>query len=114
MHQFLKFTFGIKLYMFWTDPVSIITNFALYTQQWYMPYRFADSLLSANLYLLLCVKWKSPDDGQRKCPKHVEFYSKNTFVKLVHLVGFITRIYWNARLPERQIRWGLFTTSKST
>ena len=23
---------------------------------------------------LLCVQWKTPDDGQRKCPKHVEFY----------------------------------------
>ena len=25
------------------------------------------------------------------CPKHVEFYSKNKFEKLVHLVGFIIR-----------------------
>jgi len=29
------------------------------------------------------------DDGQRNCPKHVEFYSKNKFEKLVYLVGFI-------------------------
>ena len=36
---------------------------------------------------LLCVQWKTPDDGQRNCPKHVEFYSKNKFEKLVHLVG---------------------------
>jgi len=41
---------------------------------------------------LLCVQWKTPDDGQRDCPKHVEFYSKNKFEKLVHLVGFIIRI----------------------
>jgi len=27
----------------------------------------------------------------RGTPKHVEFYSKNKFEKLVHLVGFITR-----------------------
>jgi hypothetical protein len=40
---------------------------------------------------LLCVQWKTPDDGQRNCPKHVEFYSKNKFQKLVHLVGFIIR-----------------------
>ena len=33
-----------------------------------------------------------PDDGQRNCSKHVEFYSKNKFEKLVHLVGFIIRI----------------------
>jgi len=36
----------------------------------------------------LCVQWKT-HDGQRNCPKHVEFYSKNKFKKLVHLVGFI-------------------------
>ena len=69
-------------------------------------YRFADSLwagafapahkLSVNLYNiavpswscsqavskpvwhipLLCVQWKTPDDGQRNCPKHVELHSK--------------------------------------
>jgi hypothetical protein len=42
---------------------------------------------------LLCVQWKTPDDGQRNCPKHVEFHSKNKFEKLVHLVGFIIRDY---------------------
>jgi hypothetical protein len=40
---------------------------------------------------LLCVQWKNPDDGQRNCSKHVQFYSKNKFEKLVHLVGFIVR-----------------------
>jgi len=34
---------------------------------------------------------KTPDDGQRNCPKHAEFYSENKFEKLVHLDGFITR-----------------------
>jgi hypothetical protein len=34
---------------------------------------------------------KTPDDGQRNCPKHVEFHSKNKIEKLVHLVGFIVR-----------------------
>ena len=36
-------------------------------------------------------------------PKYVEFYSKNKFEKLVYLVGFIIRIYHDARSPERQI-----------
>jgi len=36
---------------------------------------------------------KTPDDGQRNCPNHVEFYSKNKFEKLMHLVGFIIRMY---------------------
>ena len=40
---------------------------------------------------LLRVQWKTPDDGHRNCPKHVEFYSKNKFEKLTHLVGFIIR-----------------------
>ena len=38
------------------------------------------------------------------CPKHVEFYSKNKFEKLMHLVGFIIRVYHDSRSPERQIR----------
>ena len=45
---------------------------------------------SANLYVLLCVQSKTADDGQRNCPKHVKFYSKHIFEKLVLLVGFIT------------------------
>jgi len=72
--------------MFRAVPLSIISSFSLYTQQWYMSYRFA------------------PDDGQRNCPKHVVFYSKNKFEKLVYLVGFIIRIYHNERSPEHQIK----------
>jgi len=116
MHQFLKFIFGIIFYMFRTVPLSIVRSFSLYTQQWYVSYRSADSLRSAGLGRwsqavskpvwhtpLLCVRWNTPDDGQRNCPKHVEFYSKNKLEKLVHLVGFITRIHHDARSPERQM-----------
>ena len=46
---------------------------------------------------------KTPDNGQRNCPKHVEFYSKNKLEKLVHLVGFIIRMFHDTLLPERQI-----------
>jgi len=53
---------------------------------------------------LLCLQWKTPDDGQGNCPKHAEFYSKNKFEKLVHLVGFIVRICHDARSAERQVR----------
>jgi len=128
--------------MFRTVPLSIIRSFSLYTQKWYMSYRFADSLQAGSWTLhvsdsssvhrqefftvhtvmvyviqvcwqlceqdqdgtssscsqavwhipLLSVQWKTPDNGQWNCPKHVEFYSKNQFEKLVHLVGFIIRI----------------------
>ena len=84
--------------MFQTVPLSIIRSFVLYTQQWYMSYRFADSLRAGSgwndssiLICSLCVQCKIPDDGQRNCTKHVEFYSKNKFEKLVHLVGFVIR-----------------------
>ena len=73
------------MFRFRTVPLSIIMSFSLYTQQWYMSYRSADSL-------------------QLK-PKHVEFYSKNKFQKLVQLVGFIIRIYHDARSLEREIRF---------
>jgi len=68
-----------------------------------MSYRFADCLLAGsqhNLYVLLCVQCQTPDDGQRNFPKHVEFYSKNKFDKLVNLVGFIIRIYHVSRSSE--------------
>jgi len=44
MKGFLKFIFGIKLYMVRTFPLSNIRSFALYTQHWYVSYRFADRL----------------------------------------------------------------------
>ena len=102
--------------MFRTVPLSIIRSFSLYTQQWYMSCSLrAGSGLSVLILLAGCEQTyndiyhccvyseKTPDDGQRNCPKRVELYSKNKLEKLVHLVGFIIRIYHNARSPERQI-----------
>ena len=66
--------------MFWTVPLSIIRSYSLYAQEWYISYRFVDSLRAG-----------SPVDGQRKCLKHVEFHFQNKFEKLVHLVGFSIR-----------------------
>ena len=61
MHKFLKFIFGIKLYMFRTVPLCNI-SFSLYTQQLYMSYRFSDSLRTGsgrNVLVLLasCMKY---------------------------------------------------------
>ena len=42
-------------------------------------------------YVIAVCTVKTLDDGQRNCPKHVDFYPKNKFEKLVHLVGFIIR-----------------------
>jgi hypothetical protein len=35
---------------------------------------------------VLNVQWKTPDDGQRNCPKDVDFLDKNKFGKLVRLL----------------------------
>jgi hypothetical protein len=51
-----------------------------------MSYRFVDSFRAAA-----GSGWNCVDDGQRNCPKHVEFHFQNTFEKLVHLVSFIIR-----------------------
>ena len=79
---------GIELYVFRTVPLSIIRSLALYTQQWCMWYWFADSLRAGS--------------GRSVLILLAEFYSKNKLEKLVHLVGFIIRIYHDARSPECQ------------
>jgi len=56
----------------------------------------------------VCTVNETPDKGQRDCPKGVEFYSKNKFEKFMHLVGFIVRIFHDARSPERQMLWVKF------
>ena len=106
--------------MFRTVPLFIIRSFSLNTQQCYMLYVIQVCWQLANRIRrelvpswscsqavwnipLLCIQWKTPDDGQSNCPKHAEFYSKNKFEKLVHLVGFIIRIYHDARSPECEV-----------
>jgi len=35
--------------MFQTVPLSVIRSFPLYTQQWYMSYKFADTLQAGSV-----------------------------------------------------------------
>ena len=76
--------------MFRTVPLSVIRSFSLYTAT-AVPSWSCSLAVSKPVWQipLLCVQWKTPGEGQRNCLKHVEFYSKNKFEKLVHLVGFI-------------------------
>jgi len=108
--------------MFRTVPLFIIRSFSLYIQQWYMSYRFADTLRagsgSGRSVLILfasCMthtiavctvknSWWWTEELSETC--RVLFQKK--FEKLVHLVGFIIRIYHDARSPERQIRLQLY------
>jgi hypothetical protein len=97
--------------MFRTIPMSIIKSYPLYTQQWYMSYRFADSLragsgwnFSSILILLkscqqtcmthtiaVCTvdnSWWWTEELSETC--RVLSQNKN-FEKLVHLFGYIIR-----------------------
>jgi hypothetical protein len=46
--NFTKFILEMKLYMFRTVPLSIIRSYSLYTQQWYVSYRFVDSFRAGS------------------------------------------------------------------
>jgi hypothetical protein len=42
-------------------------------------------------YQLSSVQLITPDDGHRRCPKHVEFRKKINFGYLMHLIGYFIR-----------------------
>jgi len=93
---------------FWNKFLHVSDSSSIYHEEFFTLHAavcichtaYADSLLAScqqNLYdirsiPLLCVQRKNPDDGQRNCPKYVDFYFQNKFEKLVYLVGFIIRI----------------------
>jgi len=64
MYYFIKF-FGMKLYMFRTVPLYIIRGFSLYTQHWYMSYRFSDSLRDVRKLKLIGLIVSFYTNGQR-------------------------------------------------
>ena len=121
MHQYPTFIFVIKPYMFQASSVLVIMGYPLYTGKWYISCRLCDRFLaesgcsnltlfsnqqSHNLheaYQLPCVQWITPDDGHRRCPKHVRFYDKNKFWILMHLVGYFYETYHDAWPPEHKV-----------
>jgi len=86
----------MKLYIFRTVPLSIIISFlcthsnGICHTDLLTACSQAVSITCMTYTIAVCTV-KTPDYRQRNCPKHVEFYSKNKFEKLVHLVGFIIR-----------------------
>jgi hypothetical protein len=62
---------------------------AVYKPVWHIP--------------LLSVQWITPDDGQRNCPKHVEFHFRNKFEKISASSWFYCKeICHDARSHERK------------
>ena len=75
---------------FWNRTLHVSDRFCVHHQESSTVYTatgichtgYADCLVASsqhNLYVLLCVQYWTPVDGQRNCSKHVEFYSKNKF-----------------------------------
>ena len=87
----------MKLYMFRTEPLSIIWSFRCtysngmcHTGLLTACKQDQDDTSAILILLARCQKncmtytiavytAKTPDDGQRNCPKHVEFHAKNKF-----------------------------------
>ena len=105
----------MKLYIFQTVPLSIIRSFSLYTQPWYMSYRFADSLQagSGSILILLssyqktCMMYtiavctvKNSWWWTEELSETSRVSFQNKFEKLVHLVDFIIR-----NLPRCTVTW---------
>jgi hypothetical protein len=81
--------FGMKLYMLQTVPLSIIRSFSLYTQQWYMSYRFADSLQTCMTYTIAVCTLKNSWWWTEELSEICRVSFQNKFEKLVHLVGLL-------------------------
>jgi hypothetical protein len=114
----------MKLCIFRTVPLSI-RSYSLYTQQWYMSYRFVDSFRAAGsrwnsvpscskvVYKLvwhiplLSVQWIIPD-GQRNCPKHVKFHFQKKIWEISASSWFCYKeICHDARSQERKNSKGI-------
>ena len=57
----------MKLSRFRTVPLSIIRSYSMYTQQWYMSYRFADSLRVESRWSILILL----ENCQQTCMTHI-------------------------------------------
>jgi len=126
MHQSIKFI------LFWNDTLHVSDGLSLHHQVFKTVHTATgicqtDTALCLSRHLLSSrIRRERPDPAARKlladlydiyhccvysekllmmdrnCPKHVEFYSKNKFEKLLRLAGFIIRIYHEAQSPERK------------
>jgi len=101
MYQFLKFIFGIKLFMFWT---VFCPSSGVFLRTHSNTYRSAVSLQAASGMILIascqqtCMTYttavctvKNSYDGQRNCPKHVEFFK---FISVFNQLD-AQNLFWN-------------------
>jgi hypothetical protein len=79
--------------LFWNEALHVLDSSSVHHQEFFTVHTEIVYFNKPVWHIpLLCVQCKTPDDWQKKCPKHVEFHSKNKFEKSLHLIGFIIRI----------------------
>ena len=94
MHQFHKFILSWNSTCFGQFVCPSSGVYSLYTQQWYMSYRFGDSkaVYKPVWHIpLLSVQWINSWWRTDELSETCRVSWQNKFVKLVHLVGFITK-----------------------
>jgi hypothetical protein len=105
--------------LFWNENLQVSDSSSVH-------YQVLFAIHSAMVYViqvckhipLLRVQWINPDDGQRNCPKHVEFHFQSKFEKLVYLVGFIIRMHRTSyregpRFESWQEMWNITASAVS-
>ena len=55
------------------------------------------------------IQWRTPDDGQRNCTRHVEFFDKNKFGKLVRLLVLLKRKMVTLSIHLWCHRWQIYS-----
>jgi len=70
-----------------------------------------------DIYLLLCIQYWTPDDGQKTCPKHVEFYTKMNLRNSASLGFYCSSIFRpiiSQEEPEQEYRYSSTLSLTST
>ena len=77
--------------MFWTVLLSIISSFSLYTQQWYMSYRFVDSLQLDALISQIYFWNKTLHVSDSSSVHHQQFFTVHT--AMVYVIQVCRSVY---------------------
>ena len=94
MHQFHKFILSWNSTCFGQFVCPSSGVYSLYTQQWYMSYSCHKVVFKPVWHIpLLSVQWIDSWWWTDELPETCRVSWQNKFVKLVHLVGFITKKY---------------------
>ena len=83
---------GTKLYMFRAVSLPILRSNPLYIRHWHMLYMFDYRLRAGSGWNwvhvpVTNVQWITAKDGQRNCPKHIEFRTRKN-LEISASVGF--------------------------